>query len=145
MQTIVKATVAAIMSRQEQEGEKILFTRRTVAPFQGLFCLPGGHIDRFETAREAVIREVKEETGLDFVPRFLTYCDEILPAQDWHAVVLVFTGAATGTLRVAAAEVSEAAWLSVAEALVHPLAFRHDDIITRYAHSRGCAWPPDAP
>jgi 8-oxo-dGTP diphosphatase len=134
MQQIVKATVAAIITRQGNGIIEILLTRRTVQPFQGLLCLPGGHIDRFETATEAVIREVKEETGLDYEPRFFSYCDEIIPAQDWHAVVLVFTGTVTGVLRPAPAEVSEACWLSIAEALAQPLAFQHNDIITRYVN-----------
>jgi ADP-ribose pyrophosphatase YjhB (NUDIX family) len=134
MQPIVKATVAAIITRQGKGTVEILLTRRTVQPFQGLLCLPGGHIDRFETAAEAVIREVKEETGLDYTPRFFSYFDEMIPAQDWHAVVLVFTGTVTGVLSPAPAEVSEACWLSIAEALAQPLAFRHNDIITRYVN-----------
>lgn len=32
------------------------------------WLFPGGHIDENETPDQAVIREVKEETGLDFTP-----------------------------------------------------------------------------
>jgi 8-oxo-dGTP diphosphatase len=133
MHKAVKTTVGAIITRQEDGVEKLLLTRRMVPPFQNLFCLPGGHIERFETAREAIIREVKEETGLDFAPCFFNYCDEIIPAQDWHAVVLVFTGTATGELQPDPAEVAEARWLSVTESRSYPLAFRHNDIIAAYA------------
>ena len=31
----------------------------------GFFCLPGGHVELGETPFQAVVREVKEETGLD--------------------------------------------------------------------------------
>jgi len=133
MHQIVKATVGAIISRYDNGIEQILLTRRAVQPFAGLFCLPGGHIDRFETAWDAVIREVKEETGLDFTPRFFDYADEIIPAENWHAVVLVFAGTATGVLQPQPGEVSEARWVAVTDALSCPLAFRHGDILARYA------------
>ena len=133
MQQTVKTTVGAIITRQEDGVKKLLLTRRTIEPFCDHLCLPGGHIDRFETARDAIIREVKEEVGLDFVPQFFRYFDEIIPECDWHAVVLVFTGPATGTLQPEAAEVSEICWLSPAKALAQPLAFRHHEIIAAYA------------
>jgi nucleoside triphosphatase len=38
------------------------------------YTLPGGHVELGESLEEAVIREAKEETGLDvFDPEFLTY------------------------------------------------------------------------
>ena len=40
-------TVAAIIKNDE---DKILLTRRNVAPFKGQWCLPGGHIDENEKA-----------------------------------------------------------------------------------------------
>lgn len=133
MQQTVKTTVGAIITRRENGFEKLLLTRRAIEPFRNCLCLPGGHIDRFETARDAIIREVKEEVGLDFVPRFFKYFDEIIPEYDWHAVVLVFTGTATGVLQPQATEVSEIGWFSPADALAQPLAFRHHDIIAAYA------------
>lgn len=42
--------------------EKILLTRRTD---NGLWCLPGGGIDPGESASEACVREIREETGLN--------------------------------------------------------------------------------
>ncbi len=139
MQQTVKTTVGAIITRRDDGVEKLLLTRRTIEPFRDRLCLPGGHIDRFETARDAIIREVKEEVGLDFVPRFFKYVDEIIPERDWHAVVLVFTGTATGALQPQAAEVSEICWLSPAKALTQPLAFRHHEIIAAYANQNSAS------
>ena len=31
----------------------------------GFYCLPGGHIEIGEDSKEAVVREFKEETGID--------------------------------------------------------------------------------
>jgi 8-oxo-dGTP diphosphatase len=135
MQKVVKATVGAIITRQEDGIEKLLLTRRAIDPFRDHFCLPGGHIDRFETAKAAIIREVKEEVGLDFVPQFFKYFDEIIPELDWHAVVLVFTGTATGSLQPQVTEVLEIGWFSPAEALAQPLAFRHGEVIAAYVNA----------
>ncbi|EJX09211.1 hydrolase, NUDIX family [gut metagenome] len=54
------ATVAFILN----EKEELLVCRRAKEPAKGTLDLPGGFIDRYETAEEGVAREVKEETGL---------------------------------------------------------------------------------
>ncbi|MGH6866912.1 MAG: NUDIX hydrolase [Methyloceanibacter sp.] len=45
----------------------VLLVKRGRPPFAGLWSLPGGKIEGTESAREAVRRELKEETGLDAV------------------------------------------------------------------------------
>ena len=44
---------------------KILLVLRDTEPQKGSWCLPGGYLQWDETAEEAVVRELKEETGLD--------------------------------------------------------------------------------
>jgi 8-oxo-dGTP diphosphatase len=98
-----------------------------------MWCLPGGHIDEYEAAVDAVKREVSEETGLTLHPWFYTYFNEIIEAQAIHAVVLVFEGFATGTPRPEPAEVSAMRWFSVDEARKMDLAFTHGEILDAYA------------
>ena len=43
---------------------ELLVVRRANEPAKGTFDLPGGFVDLYETAEEAIMREVKEETGL---------------------------------------------------------------------------------
>jgi len=63
------AAVVAII--ENAEGE-ILVATRAKDPAKGTFDLPGGFIDMYESAEEAVVREVKEETGLFITsPRYL--------------------------------------------------------------------------
>lgn len=43
---------------------RLLVARRAKEPAKGTFDLPGGFVDMYETVEEAMIREVKEETGM---------------------------------------------------------------------------------
>lgn len=56
-----KAAVVAIITNSEGD---ILVCKRAKDPARGTLDMPGGFTDLNETAEEAVIREVKEETGL---------------------------------------------------------------------------------
>lgn len=70
--------------------EKILLTRRTD---NGQWCLPSGGMDAGESASEACIREVLEETGLDVgVKRLIgiyTTPHQLLEYPDGNRVQLV--------------------------------------------------------
>ncbi|WP_287373399.1 NUDIX hydrolase [Prosthecochloris sp.] len=130
---MVKATVTAILSPSEAERSTVLLTQRTVDPFKNCWCFPGGHIDTGETAEAAVIRETAEETGLSLrSPVFLGYCDEIFPECGFHAVVLMFYGTASGTLRPQPGEVSNIGWFSIGHARKLTLAFNHKEVLWRY-------------
>lgn len=50
-------TVSALIIR---DG-KILVAKRAIEPFAGTLDLPGGYVEQFETAREALLRELQEE------------------------------------------------------------------------------------
>ncbi len=56
---------AAVVAVIENKNGEILVARRAKDPAKDTFDLPGGFIDMFETAEEAVCREVKEETRLN--------------------------------------------------------------------------------
>jgi 8-oxo-dGTP diphosphatase len=50
-------------------GEEILVVRMNYGPSQGRYMLPGGLLDPGETLDGAIVREVREETGIEAVPR----------------------------------------------------------------------------
>jgi len=47
------------------ENGNIVMVERKLPPFKGQFAFPGGFLDEGESYKEAVLREVKEETDLD--------------------------------------------------------------------------------
>jgi 8-oxo-dGTP diphosphatase len=59
---MIKAVNAASLALIR--GDEVLLIQRARAPYRGLWTLPGGRLDPGETAEQAVVREVGEETGL---------------------------------------------------------------------------------
>lgn len=48
-----------------QDGDKLLFCKRTKSPYLGLYNLVGGKIESGEDGFHAAYRELYEETGID--------------------------------------------------------------------------------
>ena len=54
-----------------EDGSRVLLQDRVKADWKG-YTLPGGHVEKGESFVDAVIREMKEETGLDiFEPKLV--------------------------------------------------------------------------
>lgn len=56
--------VAAVTALITDTSGRLLLTRRRNAPAAGMLDLPGGFVDKFETAEDAIMREIKEELDL---------------------------------------------------------------------------------
>jgi 8-oxo-dGTP diphosphatase len=127
-----KATVGAVIYNSKIGRHCILLTKRNIEPFKNYWCLPGGHVEENEPILQAVIREVKEETNLDFTPEFLNYFEEIFPDQKIHNVALFFYGPSNGTPIPEESEVSDMDWFLLKDALKLDLAFRHAEVLKFY-------------
>jgi len=100
--------------------QRILVVRRARAPALGVYTLPGGVVELGETLAEAVIREVREETGLAIAPVALAGFREtvVRDAEDRverHFVILCFAAHWSGGEPVLNEELSEARWIRPAE------------------------------
>ena len=125
----MRKTVIAII---EKEG-KFLVIMRLHEPFKGFWALPGGHIDPGETPEQAVIKEVKEETNLDFKPEFFMEVEESFPEYDWHALVKVFKGSFSGEEKILdETEIEELKWVSKEEIDSLMIGFNHKKLLMKF-------------
>jgi len=133
----------AVLVRGTGAGREVLLTRMSARTrIEGRWTLPGGGIDHGEDPRDAVRREVEEETGLRVEPR------EVLDVhsthftgprgdglvEDYHGVHLIYAAEVRPESDGVEPHVVEedgstdhAAWVPVPEALDLPLlsAARH--------------------
>jgi len=100
--------------------ERVLIVRRAQPPAHGLHTLPGGVVEPGETLVAAVIREVREETGLAIEPVALAGYREAIARDaagrvERHFVILPFAARfIAGEIKLNE-ELSEARWLSASE------------------------------
>ena len=89
----------ALVVRDGAAGHEVLLTRNSPrGPHPGWWTLPGGGIDHGEEARNALVREVREETGLDCTPGEVldvgsTHFEGTAPSgrrEDFHSLQVVF-------------------------------------------------------
>jgi 8-oxo-dGTP diphosphatase len=58
----IRRTIDAVI---EDNAGNVILIKRKYPPFQGYYALPGGFIEKGESAKKALVREIKEETNLD--------------------------------------------------------------------------------
>lgn len=121
---------------------KVLMIRRAKPPREGEWSIPGGRQDIGETVEEAVVREAKEETGLDVaVTGFLDVIDFIDRAPNgdmrFHYTLLDYAVDVMGGTLQAASDAKEAYFLPISEALELPLWTETKRIITKAAELKG--------
>ncbi|MBO7451039.1 MAG: 8-oxo-dGTP diphosphatase [Clostridiales bacterium] len=91
-----------------QKGSRILLQNRIKEDWKG-YTLPGGHVEPGESFVDAVIREMKEETGLDIIKPKLVGIKQF-PTENGRYIVLLFKAEEfTGTIR--SSEEGEIEWV----------------------------------
>lgn len=102
---------------------RVLLVQRRNEPDAGLWGFPGGHVDLGETALEAAVRELHEETGVIAQPlRYLTNVDIIVHDSigkiTFHFLLAAVLCEYISGEPAADDDVSDAGWWDVADVLV---------------------------
>ena len=100
--------------------KRVLLVRRANPPLQGEWSIPGGLVETGETAQEAVVREVREETCLNIQPtQLIEVFERILKDEhsrvQYHYVLLDYRCTVVGGNAQAASDVSELRWTKLEE------------------------------
>lgn len=99
----------------------LLLVQRATDPGQGLWSLPGGRVERGEAMQEAVVREVREETGVDVLcEQLVGWVERIDDAH--HFVIFDFAATAMGEATPrAGTDAAAARWVPLWEVSELPL------------------------
>jgi len=102
------------------EGGRILLAERGKEPLKGWWSLPGGLVETGETLRDAVCREVLEETGLVVEPAGLFEIFERIMRDDagaaeYHYVLIDYVCRITGGSLAPGDDVSRVEWVRRAD------------------------------
>ena len=99
---------------------KILLEKRKNDPGKGKWSVPGGVVELGENVTQTVIREVKEETGLDVAePEHIDVVDQITRDEGgrikYHFVIIDYLVKLKGGMLKAASDADELEWVSLSE------------------------------
>ncbi len=113
-----QAPLLAVGAVVEQEG-RVLLVRRGSEPLKGHWTLPGGMLEVGEALTEGVVREVREETGLEVEPiELIEILDRIHREGErvrYHYVIADYLCRVTGGELCAASDADAARWVERAE------------------------------
>jgi len=99
---------------------KVLLARRGNPPLKGEWSIPGGLVEVGETSRQAIVREVREETGLEVEPtKLVEVFERILRDHEsrveYHYVLIDYLCRIISGNARAASDVDEICWASVSD------------------------------
>ena len=122
-----RASTAAFILNEKGE---LLVARRGKEPAKGTLDLPGGFVDNDENAEQGMVREIKEETGLDINPDAVEYLFSIpnvyhYSGMDIHTLDFFFLCHITNDAVVKANDdAAELHWLPLREVYVERFGLR---------------------
>jgi len=108
------------------QNKKILLLQRSnyTQNYPGYWGCPGGRAEKGETPEQNVIREVKEECNLDFIPT------KIIKTGIWQdREYFRFVGEWKGEIKIQEEEVTNYNWFTYDEAIQLKLSFDYKEVV----------------
>jgi 8-oxo-dGTP diphosphatase len=113
---------------------KLVVVRRANNPFRGMPALPGGFVELGETTESAVVREVREETGLETkVVRLVGVFSDPKRDPRGHVVSIAFALEEVGGDLAAGSDAADILLLDLRN--IPRLAFDHNEIVGAWRRS----------
>lgn len=118
-----------------EDNNRILLVRRQIDPFKNMWSLPGGFVEHDETAEDALVREVEEESGLRIKVKHIlnSYSDPLRSPEKRVIAICYVAYVIRGSLRPSN-ESSEVRFFT-RQQLPSELAFDHLDMVKTFLNT----------
>ncbi|WP_437591894.1 NUDIX hydrolase [Sorangium sp. So ce1000] len=124
-----RVAVGAVVLDRRPDAPRVLLVKRARPPLEGSWSLPGGRVEPGERLADAVVREIREETGLEVRVGPLVEVVEIV-ATPYHYVILDYLCESNGGALSPGDDASDVALVPVSELPAYGLT----DVALRVIH-----------
>jgi 8-oxo-dGTP diphosphatase len=118
------------------DGDRVLLVKRGQEPLKGRWSLPGGVVEAGETLDAALVREVREETGLNVrVGPVIEVLDRIsrdtAGRVEFHYVIIDYLSHSIGGSLVCGTDADDARWVERGDLAGYDLTAKVTEVIAR--------------
>ncbi len=103
-----------------RKDDSVLLIKRGRAPYLGAWTIPGGAVELGESLRDAAIREIREECGIEIRLGDLLQAFDLMSRDEqgklqYHYIIIDFAATYAGGDLHAGDDVSDARWVVLSE------------------------------